>query len=266
MTIDNRAIDDALMLVSALSECCFFALLVYKRIWKSLPLFTLYIAWAFVSDVAFFLIASHAPHSTTLAYTVESTIDSLLQYCVLVELIWSVLRPLRASLPRASFLFLLVIIAVTGLIIWPLAGQAVPPNLAPEGRMAFHLLQTFAILRVIVFLVMACFSQILSIGWRDSELQVAAGLGFYSIVSLIVAVMHTHQLVGDQYHWLDQAVSVGYLGTMTYWLLSFAAKVRKRAEFTQQMRDTLVLIGGEVRADGAALRSSPRGNQEGRKR
>ena len=61
MTIDNRAIDDALMLVSALSECCFFALLVYKRIWKSLPLFTLYIAWAFVSDVAFFLIASHAP-------------------------------------------------------------------------------------------------------------------------------------------------------------------------------------------------------------
>jgi hypothetical protein len=252
--------------MAAVAESCFLALLFWKKFWKTLPIFTLYIAWDLASDLSYYLISNNFHGAIYTAYVVESTIDSLLQYCVLVELIWAVLRPVRESLPRASFGFLLGIIALTGLIIWPLAGQTVPPDLLPESKMAFHLEQTFSILRVIVFLVMASYSQILSIGWRDRELQVATGLGFYSIVSLIVAVVHTHQVVGLQYHWLDQVVSASYLGTLTYWVLSFAAKDRKREKISNQMRETLVLIGGNVRAERIGLNELPNEHQKKRKR
>ena len=43
-----------------------------------------------------------------------------------------------------------------------------------------QLQHTVSILRILFFLVLAGGSQLLSIGWRDRELQVATGLGFYS--------------------------------------------------------------------------------------
>ena len=93
-----------------------------------------------------------------------------------------------------------------------------------EGANFFRLQQTFAILRVVVFLGLAAFSQLLSIGWRNRELQVATGLGFYSIVSLAITILHTHQVVGPQYHWLDEVGAASYLSALAYWVLSFATK------------------------------------------
>ena len=94
---------------------------------------------------------------------------------------------------------------------------------------------------------MACFSQLLSIGWRDRELQVATGLGLYSIVSLTVTMLHSHQFSGEKFHYLDYGVSLSYLGTLAYWVVSFAAKEYQRQEFSPQMRDFLLLMGGGAR-------------------
>jgi len=98
---------------------------------------------------------------------------------------------------------------------------------------------------------------LLSIGWRDRELQVATGLGFYSIASLLVTVLHSHQAMGTQYHWIDQALSVSYLGTMTYWVFSFATKEQERKEFSPQMQQLLVLMSGGARTGRMALGDLP---------
>ena len=36
--------------------------------------------------------------------------------------------------------------------------------------------------------------------WPDREFPVTTGLGFYSIVSLAVTVLHTHQIVANKPH------------------------------------------------------------------
>jgi hypothetical protein len=215
--------------------------------------------WTLCSDIASSLILWKAPSLYGRYYLGQVVLDSLLQFTVLVELAWSVLRPIRASLPRKSIYALIVLVAVAGLAIWPLAAMAVPASLIGLNALLFHLQETFSILRVACFLIMASFSQLLSIGWRDRELQVATGFGFYSIVSLIVTVMHSHQAVTQtsQYHWLDIAASSSYVGTLTYWVFSFATKEQERKEFSPQMQQVLLLMSGGARSGRIALNDLP---------
>jgi hypothetical protein len=108
----------------------------------------------------------------------------------------------------------------------------------------------------VFFLLLAGFSQMLSIGWRDRELQVATGLGFYSIVSLAVTVLHSHQSMGDQYRNLNQYESASYILSIVYWVFSFATKEAERREFTPQMQSFLLAMAGTARSTRIALGES----------
>lgn len=240
--------DSILTIALIAGEAIVLAPIMRRNIWRLLPVFSAYLVWALASDLAGLYFQSLGVAFNYLRfYTIEMTIDSLVVFTVLVELGWSVLRPIRSSLPRGSLYALAALIAVAGLLIWPLADKTTPPQMGDEGAAIFHLQQTFAILRAACFVVMAGFSQLLSISWRDRELQVATGLGIYSIATLLVNMLHAHQLSGTNYHRLDQAVSLSYLGTLAYWVVSFAAKEYQRKEFSPQMRDFLLLMGGGAR-------------------
>jgi hypothetical protein len=251
--------DSILTLSSALGEAVVCVLMVRQKMWRKLPLFLAYVAWACASDlVAFYLQHRSTEHFYLRFFLVETVIDSVLQFAVLVELGWEVLRPVRSSLPRGAVIVLALLVALAGLAIWPLAGKAVPAGYIGLTQPLFHLQQTVAILRIVVFLVMAGFSQVLAIGWRDRELQVATGLGLYSIVSLMVTLFHTQQKGNaDDFHWLDQAVSVSYLCTLAYWVFSFVTKEQKRKEFSPQMQHLLLQLGGGARAGRIALSDFP---------
>jgi hypothetical protein len=105
---------------------------------------------------------------------------------------------------------------------------------------------------------------LLSIGWRDRELQIATGLGFFSMVSLSASILHTHQVPGAQYHLLDQIVAASYSCCLLYWAYCFARQEAERREFTPQMQNFLLAMAGTARttrialADSAAQRSRDR--------
>ncbi|HEX4319924.1 MAG TPA: hypothetical protein VHZ52_03415 [Acidobacteriaceae bacterium] len=241
-----------------MAEIVVLALMLRRNMWRMLPLFCVYIAWGALTDITNAAVLYKMPAAFNRTYFMEMGPDSLLQFGVLIELAWSVLRPSRKLLPRGALPVLAGLVALAGLIIWPLAGTTVPPNLSPHAQLFVHFQETIAILRVVCFLVMAGFSQILSIGWKDRELQVATGLGFFSIISLLVAVLHSHQLWQDaSYTWLDRAASISYLGTLTYWVVSFATKEQQRKEFSPQMQQFLLLMGGGARAGRIALSDLP---------
>ena len=232
------------------AEVILIFLLARGRVFRTLPAFFLYLCWSLLSDGLLYYVRVSFPQNFFNIYIAQLIIDSIMIFALLVEVAWSVLRPIRNALPKYSWVGIALMVAVGAAILWPIAGLTAP-ILNPESRNLFLLQQTTAILRAVFFLVLAVFSQFLSIGWRDRELQIATGLGFFSIISLAVTIIHTHQAIGPAdgqwgvlYHWLDRIVSFSYLGALVYWCVAFATKTVERREFTPQMKSMLLAVAG----------------------
>ena len=247
--------DAQTVIASVAGEILVCSVLLWRRSWRKYPTFFVYLLWTILSDLSF-LFFPQIYQDKLKNYIVEISIDSILQFFVLMELGWAVLRPVRSSLPKGVTWFVPVLLVVLSLVCWPLAGFVVPAGLSTHGSELVIIQQAISLLRVTVLLALVAFSQFLSIGWRDRELQIASGLGFYSILSLVIWIIHTHQSVGSQYHWLDLVTSFGYLGTLAYWVVSFAQKEPEVRTISPQMMRFLVSIGGSLQAERVALETA----------
>jgi hypothetical protein len=252
------SLDNTLWLASSVAEAAVIALLLYRRVWKTLPVFCLYSAWTLFSAGVNYGVHSFLPSHYLTTYLAGMVLDSVLQFAVIVELAWSVLRPSRASLPRRVLFIVAGSVIALGAAIWPFAAvTGFAYRLPSEMLVLMQLQQTVSILRILFFLVLAGCSHLLSIGWRDRELQVATGLGFYSFASLAVVVLHTHQSMNSQFARLNQVAVASYICSLAYWVYSFATKEAERREFTPQMQSFLLAVAGTARSSRIALAESP---------
>ena len=239
--------------IGSAGEAAVIGLLLFKGIWRRLPIFFAYSTWTLIGNTGGYLIFRGQGSEYVTAYLTVMIVDSVLLFGVLVELAWSVLRPVRALLPRATIVVVVVLILVLGAAIWPFAGILGAAQLTPEKAILAHVQQTVSILSIVIFLILAAGSQLLSIGWRDRELQITTGLGFYSLISLIAAVIDVHDSTWAQYRHVDEYVVASYLFSLVYWIVSFVQKEAERKEFTPQMQSFLLALAGATRASRVSL-------------
>jgi hypothetical protein len=240
------SVDSVLWLAGTAGEAFVLGLLLYRRIWRTFPVFFTYSVWTLASGFGYVLFDWHS-QAYVKVYLVDMVVDSALLFGVLVELGWSILRPLRPSLSRRTPFIIACLILVLGAVIWPFAKVTAPHGTASNVAAIMHLQQTFYVLRVLVFLALAAFSQFLSIGWRDRELQIVTGLGITSLVSLGVAMLHAYPSMRGQYHLLNELVIASYLCSLLYWTISFSQKEQERREFTPQMQSLLLAVAGAAK-------------------
>jgi hypothetical protein len=260
-------LDTALWFSCNCAEIFAIGLLLSRRLWRSFPLFLAYNLWGFLGNAATFAVLQrYPPNSSTYlsVYLINVLVDSILLFGVLVELAWSVLRPLRGSLPRIALLVVSVLILAVGAAIWPFT--TVPSHSAGrELILLFRLQQSVSILSVVAFLILAAGSQLLSISLRNRELQIATGLGLYSLVGVVVTVLHTKPEWVKQYNRLDELVVAAFLCSLLYWIFSFAQQEQERRQMTPQMQTFLLAMAGAARTNRVALadsRSRPENEQK----
>jgi hypothetical protein len=246
------------------AEAVVVALLFYRRIYRIVPIFCLYILSTIATDLAMMAVSHYysvQDSRYTQIYMVELSLDFLFQFCVLVELAWAVLRPIRDALPRRSIVIIAAFLLLVGAAMWPIAGRVTLPFPDPHYHTLMRLQQAFAMLRVLFVFVLAGFSQLLAIGWRDRELQIATGLGFYSLMNLGGSILHTHHASSALYHNVDVIVGFSYFCSLLYWVLSFAQQEAPRHEFTPRMQGFLLAVSGAARADRLALEEMRKSNK-----
>ncbi len=159
-------LNNALSLAGIVGQSAVVGLLVYRRTWRMLPFFCIYCLWCPIDGTADYIVLKYLPANYLTTYIVGKIADSSLEFCVLVELAWSVFRPVRASLPRGTIWVLGSFVAITGAAIWPFTRSA-GFAYSPHWHFLVRLQQTVSILRVIMFFALAGCSQLLSISWRD---------------------------------------------------------------------------------------------------
>lgn len=249
-------LDTVLFLTGLTVEAAIVGVLLVRHVYRILPVFCSYLIWSLAADAGEYTLLHFFPAAHLRIQLVGTVFDSIFQFGVLVELSLSVLRPFRSSLPKGAIIAVGVVIGLICALVWPFAKSPGFNSFPFEGRMMVHLQQTFSILRILYFLGLAACSQLLSIGWRDRELQIATGLGFFSLVSLSVSMLHAGQAPGPLYHMLDQMVAASYVCSILYWVFSFVQEAPERRPFTPQMQSFLLAVAGAARTDRASLTGS----------
>ena len=246
--------DSALWIASCLGQLVLLVILIKRRLYQVFPFFTGFILWAALSDPLLLgvLMFRHDAYST-LYYRTYFTINIVqygLEIGVLVEIAANVLSKVRKTLSNQ---ILIVLFGCMGLIGGTAFFVAVHINDATLSHIrAFFVIDTsMAILRLVTFLLIAVFSQVLGLNWRNHVLQLASGLAFYSAVSLTAGVahsfLHAEPDYAQKYREIAQLAIVGYLCALYYWCFSFARQEAPRKEFNSKMSDFLISMNGPLK-------------------
>ena len=250
-------LDLGLWFTGSAAEVVVILLMIYRGIWRRFPVFFAYSIWILVANAAVYVFFKHDSAGYARAYLIDMGVDLLLLFCVLVEIGWSILRPLHGSLWRGSILVVGAVILILGAMIWPFARIPAASSASVTTLFILHLQQTFYVLRILVFLALAGASHFLSIGWRDRELQIATGLGATSLVSLAVAMLMVYPSMRPEFHLLNELVIVTFVSSELYWVFCFVQKEQERRQLTPQIENALLAVAGTARSTRIAL-SQPR--------
>jgi len=220
VTLDS--IDLTLWLAGVAMEAVLLALVIWKRVYRTLPVFSLFFVWCLLSDAGM-AIANLFPNAYLPATLVNITVDALFQLAILAELGRVVVRYNRVT-PLSRVL--IVLLAALAFILAGLLNRWTIPTQLPTLEIIYMvLLQLFAVLRVVFLLTLVWWSSLQGLRWPVRELRILTGLGFYIFATLCVAILHSHYMGGMQFHWLDQLLVGAYLWTLSYWILAATTKV-----------------------------------------
>jgi hypothetical protein len=231
VTLD--ALDTTLWLAGVGMEMVLVALLAQRRVFRVFPVFCFYQVCCLGSEAVCWLVLRFLPASYLLFFLVDITVDTALQLAILAELGASVVHQNHAVRPSRAVLGLLMALACV--LLWSLAKWMVPTGLPIVQFLYVILLQAYAVLRVAALLALAWWSSLQGLHWPLRELRIASGLGFYSVVSLAVIILHTHNLSGAWYHWVDQIQVASYFCVLSYWVLIFAHRETKSRNICSQV-------------------------------
>lgn len=246
-------LDTAFGVVGSVAQAAVIALLFYRHAWRRFPVFCMYSISTLLAGGGFLAIQRCSPKVYLTVYVVYTILDLLLEFGVMLELVWSALRPVRRSVPRFNFFWVALAQIAAAAAIWPFAIIRGFGDFSYEFRFLMHMQQTILFLRMLIFLLLAGFSQLLSISWRDRELQIATGFGFYAFVGLAVAMLHASLSEWSLYSLSNQVLVASSIFSILYWVVCFAQKEPARREFTPQMQNLLLAMAGNARATRIAV-------------
>jgi len=252
-------IDNLFWGLASVGEGLLLGILLFRKAYRTFPLFTAWIAFSALSEPLYYFLIRHADSRTYLnADFSQSLMLAALELCVLLEIALNVIAPAMKSLPKVLFAVFAVIIIAVGIGGLFFAAHANEATLA-HPRTIFVVNNTVAILRLVTFLLIAGFAQILGLGWKNHVLQVASGLAFYAAVSLVTTLLQNRMHGGpgyyQEYHSMQQLAAASYLCALYYWCYSFARQEAQRKEFSPQMTQLLVSISGSTKRQSVVARS-----------
>src|ERR1700752_4907764 len=192
-------IDTALWLAGVAGELLLVIVLLARRSYRTFPIFFSWICVVLLLEPTFYWLLLH-PSSTTYyrAFFALNFPQYLLEIGVLAEIALNVVRPVKKTLSRGLLItFGIAVAAILGAGF--VAAAHVNSATLVDPRSFIVVNTTMAFLRLATFLLIAGFSQLLGLNWKNHVLQLASGLAFYAVVTLIVEIGHSSLRAGPNY-------------------------------------------------------------------
>lgn len=257
---DVTSLENVLWLAGLAGELLLLCVLLLRRQYRNFPVFTAYIAWVTISDPLLLLVLywQHGVSGNFYSRTYFSfnCIQYAIELAVLFEIAADVLRPAKRLVHKKLLTGLAIFISASAVAAFLIAARLNASTLT-HPRFLQVTNATMAILRLATFILIAGFSQLLGLNWKNHVLQLTSGLAFYGVVTLIVELAHSHLRAGPDYapnyYALEHLRVGGYLCALYFWCYAFAKKEASRKEFSPQMTNFLVSISGSTKRQQAVL-------------
>jgi hypothetical protein len=256
LTIDGVSVAAGLVLQAALAF-----VLVRRKLARFYPAFLIYLLLNLVEDpLAWALQGSGGLYLRY--YFVVTILDYVLQLLILFEIARNVIRPSKRSIPFPIFPVAIVGILLCALIAASFSPQVQLIGLSHTREILIRVSLLLAILKILLFVTLAVFAQVLGIGWKSHVLQLASGFAFYGAVSLMVQLSSTHVAGTDESSYvphlirLAQIQGAAYNFTLVFWIWAFSRNEAQRKDFTPQMQEVLVTIAESAKRTRLAVTRS----------
>jgi hypothetical protein len=237
------------VIVGLVLQAALVFIMLQRGLAKVYPILSIYLLLNLLEDpLGLFLSTQSSAAAYTHFYIASTILDSILQLLIIFEVGWNVVRPSRKSIP-----FPILPVGLVGLLTCAIVAVSFSPQIQAIGLS--HLTQIFvrftlglAVMKLLLFVLLAGFSQILGIGWKNHVLQLATGLAFYAGISLFVQLRISHLPNSDHAAYLTNMTelnffqSIAYNATLIFWIWAFSRNEAPRKDFTPQMQEVLVTI------------------------
>ena len=252
--------DMALTLSGLSLELILVAILIVRKVHRTLPSFLGFIAVALCTDILASLVPRVVSRDLYIRFWIASLLLEFVCYVVLtIELGRNVLRRNRIASPNWFLAFALFIPAVWVLTL--LSHWIIPPRLPFVWQVDLRVSQATAVLGLGAFLAFIWWSALRRLHWPPREFRIAVGIGLESLVAFVVVIIHTHQPVGPAYHWVDVGASVVYVAVLVYWVQYFVFEDHATAD-SRSRAEALTSAGrtdGRNEASRMGVATSPEG-------
>ena len=212
--------DFVLLATETLFQLVLLALLLHKRLARTLPVFVAYNIYGLAFDLVDLAVLRNAPEARLPQWIAGLVVETVFFLLVMLELGRSVLRfnrNVRSSSVLAGALFI-----VSTLIVFAVSRWTALPDYPLLWQVGLRLNHIATVLQVAALCTLAAWSGLERLRWPDRELRLVTGIGLWTVVSLFVLVIHNNGVV-DTYHyrWIDFATTVTCVGVLVWWIYGF---------------------------------------------
>lgn len=243
------ALDNILWAAGFVGHAALLFVLLVRGRWRQFPVFTCLIAYQALVTIVLFLVYRYGPkHDYSVVYWVSAAGDFLFQLALIIEIARVVLRPTGTWVRDARSSFILA--GAVGAAIALALCLSVKP-LMPSALSIWEIRGDLftALLDCELFLAMLYASNRLGLEWRNHVMGLAQGLTVWAFGSVASDLAHIIYGWSKDFLIFDHFLSLLYLGTLVYWIVTLWRPEPARAPLSTEMRDYLLALHSRVQYD-----------------
>jgi hypothetical protein len=247
--MDFTVLDNIFWAAGFVGHAALLLVLLTRNRWRQFPVFTCLIAFHALVTIALFLTFRYGNrHTYAVIYWFNVTVDFLLQVALIFEIARVVLRPTGTWVHDARSSF--IIAGAGGAAVAFLLCLTVKP-LMPSVLSIWEIRGNLftALLACELFLAMLYTSNRLGLEWRNHVMGLAQGLTIWAFGSVASDLAHIIYGWSQDFVIFDHFLSLLYLGTLVYWIVTFWRPEPVRAPLSTEMKDYLFALHSRVQYD-----------------
>lgn len=242
-------LDNVLWATGFAMSVVLLCVLVYRRRFKNIPVFTALIAFEVAETIALFGAYKVGRGSLyTAIYWPAEFIDFCLELAVVIEIARIVMRPMGSWVQDARKQF--VSISVAGIAVAALLAWSISPpstHLLDRWEMRGNLFTSLVICEMVVAMTLT--ANRLGLGWRSHVMALGQGLTAWSVCAVIIDVLHSYLGRVQGFAALEHVATFVYIGTFGYWIVQLWCQEPSRRPISSDLQALIDELHRRVQYD-----------------